>query len=160
MLQTYIGVEPDPDSFEVLSEQLQIRGMRPISSLFQAAVAATDGTATFDIKGESWSHRLSDQGSLQVKTLSINSILDHAGLDQVDLLKLDIEGGEKQVLEVLPTWRKRVRNIVVELHQEWDPLNFDWFTSVVRASGHIPMSPGTLFGRLPGAVREDLELGS
>ena len=104
-LQTYIGVEPDPESFKVLSEMVQIRGMRPISSLFQAAVAQADGTARFDTSGDSWQHRLSDQGSLQVQTLSINSLLDRAGLGEVDLLKLDIEGGEKQVLEALPTAR-------------------------------------------------------
>ena len=156
ILQAYIGVEPDPESFDILSEMLQIRGMRSISRLFQAAVAETDGTARFDTTGDSWVHRLADQGSLQVRTLSINSLLDRAGLAEVDLLKLDIEGGEKAVMETLPAWRDRVRCIVIELHQNWHPLTFDWFASLVRASGYVPMRAGTLFGCLPGAIREDV----
>ena len=156
MLRAYVGVEPDPDSFELLSEMVRVRGMQPISTLFQAAVAGEDGTAKFDTSGDSWVHRLSDRGELEVQTFSVNSLLDRAGLDEVDLLKLDIEGGEKQVLEAWPTWRDRVRCIVVELHDFWDPLDFDWFASLARASGYVPMPEGTLFGRLPGAIREDV----
>ncbi len=89
-------------------------------------------------------------------TLSINSILDRAGLAEVDLLKLDIEGGEKPVLESWPIWRHRVRRLVVEVHDFWDPLDYDWFAACARASGFVPMPAGRLFGRLPGAIREDL----
>ena len=155
-LRRYVGVEPDPDAFELLSEMVRIRGLSDISSLLQVAVSAEDGTAAFDTSGESWVHRLSDQGGLRVQTLSINSILDRAGLTEVDLLKLDIEGGEKQVLECWPVWRDRVRCLVVELHDSWDPLDYDWFASCARASGFVPMREGSLFGRLPGAIREDV----
>jgi FkbM family methyltransferase len=156
-LRTYVGAEPDPASFSILSEMVRLRGMQSISTLYQAAVARADGTARFDTRGESWAHRLSDQGELQVQTLSINSLLDRCGLDEVDLLKLDIEGGEKEVLEAWPAWRDRVRCIVVELHDFWDPqVNFDWFARLARTCGYRPMPPGALFRGLPGAVREDI----
>jgi FkbM family methyltransferase len=156
ILQAYIGVEPDPESFEALSEMVRVRGMESISSLYQVAVAASDGTASFDVSGDSWLRRLADGGAVQVKTLTVNSILDLAGITEVDLLKLDIEGGEKQVLETWPTWRDRVRCVVVELHDTWDSLDFGWFASLARASGFVPLSPGMLFGRQPAAVREDV----
>jgi FkbM family methyltransferase len=155
-LRRYVGVEPDPDAFELLTEIIRIRGLSDISTLLQVAVSAEDGTAAFDTAGESWGHRLSDQGDLQVQTLSVNSILDRASLAEVDLLKLDIEGGEKQVLESWPTWRRRVRCLVVELHDFWDPLDYDWFAACARASGFVPMPAGRLFGRLPGAIRDDV----
>ncbi len=91
-----------------------------------------------------------------VQTLTVNSILDRAGLNEVDLLKLDVEGGEKQVLEALPTWRHRVKCLVVELHSFEHRLDFEWFSSLARASGYHPMPAGTLFRGLPGAVREDV----
>ncbi len=159
-LRRYVGIEPDPEAFELLSEIIRIRGLSDISILLQVAVAAEDGTAAFDTSGESWGHRLSDQGDLRVQTLSINSILDRAGLAEVDLLKLDIEGGEKQVLESWPSWRHRVRCLVVELHEFWDPLDYDWFAACARASGFVPMPAGRLFGRLPGAIREDVRMSS
>ncbi len=156
ILQAYIGVEPDPESFELLTAMIRVRGMQPMSTLWQVAVAGVDGSSTFDTRGDSWQHRLSDQGQLRVQTLSINSLLDQTGLHEVDLLKLDIEGGEKEVLESWPTWRNRVRCVVVELHDVWDHLDFDWFASLARASGFTPMPPGALFRRLPSAIRDDV----
>jgi FkbM family methyltransferase len=155
-LRAYVGVEPDPDSFVLLKEQVNLRGMTPISTLFQAAVSDQDQTATFNADGESWSHRLMEGGNLVVQTLTVNSILDRAGLEEVDLLKLDIEGGEKQVLEAWPTWSRRVKCVVVELHELDHPLDYEWFSSLARASGYHPMPAGTLFRGLPGAVREDV----
>jgi FkbM family methyltransferase len=155
-LRTYIGVEPDPDSFALLAEMVHLRGMEPISTLFQVAVSDHDATASFNTDGKSWTHRLMEGGKLVVQTLTINSILDRAGLKEVDLMKLDVEGAEKQVLEAWPTWRHRVKCVVVELHNFEHSLDFQWFSSLARASGYVPMPAGTLFRGLPGAVREDV----
>ena len=110
-------------------------------------------------RGLARQHRLADDGSLEVPTLTISSILDRAELPEVDLIKLDIEGGEKSVLESLPAWGHRVRCIVAELHEVDALLDYDWFSSVTRAAGFTPMPAGTLFLGQPGAVRNDI-LGS
>jgi hypothetical protein len=57
-------------------------------------------------------------------------------------------------LEAWPTWRHRVKCIVVELHNFGHAFDFKWFSALARASGYHPM-PGTLFRGLPGGVRED-----
>jgi FkbM family methyltransferase len=155
-LRAYVGVEPDPDSFALLTEQVRLRGMAPISTLMEVAVSDQDATANFDTNGNSWTHRLMEGGKLVVQTLTVNSILDRAGLQEVDLMKLDVEGGEKQVLESWPTWCHRVKCVVVELHNFEHPLDFNWFSSLARASGYHPMAAGTLFRGMPGAVREDV----
>jgi FkbM family methyltransferase len=156
-LNAYIGVEPDPDSFALLTEQVSVRGIASISTLMRVAVSDHDGVGLFDISAESWGHRLNERGTLEVQTLTVNSILDRAGLKEVDLLKLDIEGGEKQVLEAMPLWRDRVKSIVVELHDVGrQHLDFEWFSALARASGYDPMPVGTLFHGLPGAVRQDI----
>jgi len=155
-LRAYVGVEPDPDSFALLTELVHLRGMEPISTLFQGAVSDQDATASFNTDGSSWTHRLMEGGKLVVQTLTVNSILDRAGLKEVDLMKLDVEGGEKQVLEAWPTWCHRVKCVVVELHNFEHPLDFKWFASLAQASGYHPMPAGTLFRGLTGAVREDV----
>jgi FkbM family methyltransferase len=155
-LRAYVGVEPDPDSFAVLRDVIRLRGMREVSSLIQAAVSDKDGTAAFDSSGESWSHRLAAAGGLVVETLTVGSLLDRAGLDEVDLLKLDIEGGEKEVLEAISSWAHRVKFVVVELHTIDFPMDYEWFAATVRSAGFTPMPKGSLFFGLPCAVRDDV----
>jgi FkbM family methyltransferase len=154
-LRAYVGVEPDTDAFDLLKDQVELHRPGQSISLEKVAVSDRDGTARFSTEGASWAHRLADDGSAEVVTSTIASLLDRAGLAEVDLVKLDIEGGEKTVLESLQAWAPRARCIVAELHEADAPLDFDWFASVTRAAGFTPMPAGSLFLGQPGAVRSD-----
>ena len=87
--------------------------------------------------------------------MSIGTMLDRAGLDEVDLLKLDIEGGEAAVLGAWPSWSRRVRCLVAELHQVDAPLDYPWFADRAREGGFTPFPAGALFRGHPAAVRDD-----
>jgi FkbM family methyltransferase len=154
-LKAYVGVEPDPGAFELLKDQVELHRPGQLVSLQMVAVSDRDGTARFSTEGGSWAHRLSEDGSSEVPTSTISTLLDRAEVREVDLVKLDIEGGEKSVLESLQVWGPRARCIVAELHETDAPLNYDWFASVTRAGGFTPMPAGSLFLGQPGAVRND-----
>ncbi len=85
-----------------------------------------------------------------VAAMTVPGILDEAGLDECDLLKLDVEGAEARVLENIETWGRRIGTIVCELHEG---TGYDWFAATVRRAGFEPRPAGTLFRGLPGAVR-------
>jgi FkbM family methyltransferase len=148
----YVGVEPDPSSFAALREQIARLGPGVTAELHEVAVAVHSGSARFDISGASWAHRLDDRGGLEVRTRTVGEILDAAGLEQVDLMKLDIEGGERTLLEALPEFGPRVKAIVAELHEE---LDFDWFAARAKRAGFVPFPTGQWFRGLPSALRED-----
>ena len=42
-------------------------------------------------------------------------------LDGIDLLKIDIEGAEREVFEDTSAWIGRVRSLIVELHEHFKP---------------------------------------
>jgi FkbM family methyltransferase len=149
-LERYVGVEPDADSFALLTAQAQSLGVEQRSTLLQGAVWERDGEVSFDRDGESWAHHVSQNGRATVRALTIGSILDIAGLASCDLLKLDIEGGEKQVLNALPEYAGRIDAIVAELH---DGLDYDWFAATVGPAGYRCAPPGALFNGHPSAVR-------
>jgi hypothetical protein len=86
-----------------------------------------------------------------VPGLRIESILDAAGLQECDLLKLDIEGGERTVLPEMPQWGPRVRAVVVELH---DGLDYAWFAAHARRANFHPYPAGELFLTHPSALRD------
>jgi hypothetical protein len=52
----------------------------------------------------------------RVRGLTMNSILAESGFDQVDLLKVDIEGAEADLFRGQNEWLHRVRGIAVEFH--------------------------------------------
>jgi len=58
---------------------------------------------------------------VEVATLSMPSLLTKLGWQEVDLLKLDIEGGEAALFTGSPDWLRRVGGIVGELHAAYSP---------------------------------------
>ena len=52
------------------------------------------------------------------KTVTISKLLKDSGFDEIDLLKIDIEGAEKEVFaaENVHDWLSKVNVLVIELH--------------------------------------------
>jgi FkbM family methyltransferase len=152
-LRRYVGVEADRAAFDMLELQATAAGIQSKSLLLQVAAWEHDGEVSFDDRGPSWGHRVSAGGSARVRAMTIESILDAAGLEQCDLLKLDIEGGERTVLPRIKSWGPRVRRVVTELH---DGLDYAWFAAIAEGAGFRPFPAGELFRAHPGAIRLDV----
>jgi DNA-binding protein len=52
-----------------------------------------------------------------VKTVTVENILKNYDFDKIDILKMDIEGAEKEVFNDCDKWINSVSSIVVELHE-------------------------------------------
>jgi FkbM family methyltransferase len=55
----------------------------------------------------------------KVRGLTIDRLMDDFGLSRVDVLKLDIEGAEREVLDDPTAWIGRVDAIIAELHDRF-----------------------------------------
>lgn len=64
--------------------------------------------------------------------LTVDSILRDAGHNQVDLLKMDIEGAEREVMSSSANWIDRVGVLMIELHDDIKPGCSDAFHSATR----------------------------
>ncbi len=53
-----------------------------------------------------------------IKAVTLNSILKESGCDKIDILKMDIEGSEKEVFSKNLEWMDRTNIIIIELH-DW-----------------------------------------
>lgn len=60
-----------------------------------------------------------DRGG-DVEGITLAALLDRAGLDQVDLMKIDVEGAEREVFEHAGEWCARVGALVGELHDGFE----------------------------------------
>lgn len=111
-----VAVEPDQGNLHVLERNLA-RNRVP-GALLCAAVGATAGTATFLPSEESNLGHLSPSsqpGGVAVDVVTMDHVLEQIG-GYADLLKIDIEGGEQELLEDSPDWLDRVGTIVIEFH--------------------------------------------
>lgn len=110
-----ISVEADP----VLISRLTANVAGLPVTVVHAAISASSGERSFhrsDI--DSWANSLDNtsqtQTAVTVPALSLGDLLEAHGVNQVDLLKLDVEGAEWEIFEDLKD--ERVAAIVGEAH--------------------------------------------
>ncbi|MFN8246984.1 MAG: FkbM family methyltransferase [Ferruginibacter sp.] len=134
-----VGVEPDPRNFSVLQSNT---ASYPNVRLYQAGIWHT--SARLDIRDSSdWSASLEVKESLEgsLMGLPLTQIMQENGIDEIGILKLDIEGAEKAIFEHDPhPWLSKTRCLIIELHDQVQPgtstlffremARYDWITYV------------------------------
>jgi FkbM family methyltransferase len=121
----YVAVEPDPRNIELLKQNLQTNHVR--ARVIEAAVASEPGTLrlrfgvnpTCSALESSPMHDLAQ--TVEVTARTVPSLLAEVGWDEVDLVKIDIEGTEDELLSRDNSWLERVRAICIEIHPNTTP---------------------------------------
>ena len=119
-----IAVEPDDRNFEMLRDNMQPYGNRV--SLRHAGIwSHTAGLVICRNEyrdGAEWATQVRecrDGETADVQATNIGTLLAESGCDAIDLLKIDIERSELVVFaRNYESWLGRVRNLVIELHDE------------------------------------------
>lgn len=114
-------VEADPRNIPLLRKNLADNGID--AKVFEYAVASNNGKARFGVGLDTGCSSLENAGLhnhsefVEVETRRLPEILDNLGWAEVDLLKMDIEGLERDLLADSDDWLHRVKYIVLEIHQ-------------------------------------------
>lgn len=120
-----LSVEPTPYHVEIFNDIIFKLGYSKIQVL-QAAASDLRGTAEFFTNHTNSTMNtmrfVADAGYDQrifVDTYPITDLINIAGFDEVDFVKLDIEGGEERVVfsEDFAKAANRIHSIYVEVHQ-------------------------------------------
>lgn len=113
-----ISVEPAPSNLKLLRKNLA-----PYSNNIIVAGALWKNNSTVrivDSGGGEWGFQV-EEGPLaneSVAALTLDRLMDQFGIGYIDLLKVDIEGAEKEVFESSAQWIDRVGAIAIELHDQ------------------------------------------
>ena len=117
-------IEPDANNFRTLEANITYNSLNAIA--VQTAVWSKSAKLYFDHTfrdGREWSITVTENntGSHSIEAVSINDLVRIFNLRQIDLLKMDIEGSEKEIFEAgedALSFLAITKFIAVEVHEE------------------------------------------
>jgi len=118
-----IAIEPEPSNYEMLRKNVALYpNVVPIQAalwnkkkLLSGSPIVT-GHHAYQVREE---QELDDEEHCgTVRGLSLRELMTDLGIQQIDLLKVDIEGSEKEVFEDSANWIQHVGIIAIEIH-DW-----------------------------------------
>lgn len=125
------AIDPDPVAYQALLKNVQLNpDIAQNIKTYNIAIANTDGERILharDAYGRSSSSLLlrvrDGLSSTSTQTYTLNSFLKNNELELVDLLKIDIEGGEFELWDQLRALKKtkKIKTLLLSLH--YDHLN-------------------------------------
>lgn len=114
-----LAVEPDPLNFEVCCRNLNSYGER-VKVLKGAVWPYCSRLALSYGFGSGWATQVkvsTNESDAEVEAWDIPTLLDVAGVEIADLIKIDIEGSEIELFAAnSQAWLRRTRNLCIELH--------------------------------------------
>ncbi len=114
-------VEPIPSNLTILETNLKLNHVP--ARIVPGAAGGRDGRTSLVISRDPRRHSSETAGigalatgTIEVDMFSVPSLMKLMGWPDIDLLKIDIEGGETEVLGGRPAWLRKVRAIIGEGH--------------------------------------------
>lgn len=130
-------IEPSSTNYKILKENVEgVKNIIPIN----AALGPEKGEASLKDRGTGeWGYTIvsdpvdnrNSSDMEKVEVISVTDILSKDQVSKIDILKLDIEGGEYKLLLGKPMWVEHVDTWIVELHDRIVPGCTDAFLSCV-----------------------------
>lgn len=110
--------EPVNENFEMLKANLELNNITNVIAT-NAAVSADSNTVTIYLNDDEAGHSMYGTGtkSIQVKSVSLQNILESYNIEKCDFLKVDCEGEEYAIMNSLPASHyEKIRKICIEYH--------------------------------------------
>lgn len=127
------SIEPNPENFALLKENTS-RESR-IIPIQACLTAAPDEQVFISTTGRASHFKMNTRGQgVSVKGISIEQLCREQEIDRIDLLKIDVEGAEKQIFNGA-TFLPKIGVIIAELHGDYtlDRFNEDLARSNLKA---------------------------
>jgi len=113
-----LALEPNEKSYEVLIHNVELNNCTNVIPVKKALWSKT-GKAYFN-RGSAWDvgyvEDVKSEGSTEIETITMDDLMNQYGLIKADFVKIDVEGGE---IEILKGWTKirACKYLVMETHK-------------------------------------------
>ncbi len=109
------GLEIDEGNLVLMRKNSEQFGTRVIP--VGAGIYKTDGQLYFEKGDYNYSHKLAPSGTRQIDTLSLATVMAKFDIDFIDILKVDIEGGEFDLVDTLDHCLPKVGCVMIEFEK-------------------------------------------
>lgn len=110
-----LAVEAHPGTFRSLQKTIASNRLENVTAM-NVAVMARDGETFIETASEYIGNRTGVSSGVHVPSVSLDSLLKQAGLGRVDVLKMNIEGSEREAVEGAVTAFQTVDHWIVSCH--------------------------------------------
>lgn len=124
----YVIVEPSADNLRILKKNIAQAGLR--ADIVAGAVGPVNGEMALEENCIGYNVHLKDptdsaldSGDTKVPVYTLDHLIHHYQIDQIDLLKMDIEGAEKAIFQHQGPWLTRAKCIILEIHGDFTAQN-------------------------------------
>ena len=127
-----VSIEPELSNFELL-----VRNIKPYSNIRPMNAGLWSHKTTLSLQNPeaaTWSFRFTEGiAGKTISSVSIDDIMQMYGSKHIDILKIDIEGAEKEVFLNSSSWIDKVDTIIVEPHDRFCPGCTEVLENVAKA---------------------------
>jgi FkbM family methyltransferase len=146
------AVEAEESNYVMLLKNVEpYKNVRPIHAAVwnrDGEIRIADPDATINKPGKcSFVTRDIGSGGIPVRALTMNSLMSECGIETIDIVKMDIEGAEKEIFEGSCEWVNRLQCLMVELHDRFRPGCSAAVNGMLRGFTALPKGETTLYLR-------------
>jgi len=137
------SVEPDPDNYSYIIENIKINGYEKKAKPINRAIYSKTTSIQFNQNNDSTrAGSIFDKGHKQitVKTITLKDIFTEYNIDKCDVLKMDIEGAEYEAIYKCPQEiLKKINKMFIECHAIDDKAenNIHGMKNYLRSNGFV-----------------------
>jgi FkbM family methyltransferase len=140
-----VCIEPEPKNYAILLKNTE--RYQNVTCLHKALWCNPANLQIRDLKTANWAFEVietaDENGSLPAVT--IGDILATYNLPTVDILKMDIEGSEKEVFETGAKWINQVKYLMVEIHEDMRKGSYQSVMTLMKQNGFSYTVNGPLY---------------
>jgi FkbM family methyltransferase len=119
-----IAIEPEESNFEILKMNAE-----PYSNIISVRGALWDENKEINLVDPGfgkWGFMTQEEDIIErslgeichiVQGMTVDTIMKDQGIENIDILKLDIEGAEREVFSDSSSWIGKVDSLIIELHE-------------------------------------------
>lgn len=123
-----IAIEPEESNLEVLRRNIALYGniILVCGALWHKntkinLVDPSIGKWGFVAQAQDDAEKRYGDSVCEVKGMTVDTIMREQGIDHIDILKIDIEGAEREVFRDSSSWIEKVDVLIIELHERMKP---------------------------------------
>src|SRR3990167_8585846 len=117
------AIEPHQENFNNFVKTVETNNLTRIKP-FHLAISRSNGVGKLKEAGDCGGWHLHAEGTEEVETITLNTFLNKNGIEFADVVKIDVEGEEKEIFSVsdFPEASSRLPYIIGEIHSEICPI--------------------------------------